>query len=149
MKRLISSFATALFLFLPTTVQAQHQFGGGFYQRHVQQQVSPDYLELQFRDGRIVVVSVQSGTRHEDVAAQYGIAYCEQNWRQMVPPPPGFGHAAVITQGFCRNQQQPNHYNRNFNPGYRYHQPRHGGGGGGLCIKTKNRDGSFFQLGNC
>ncbi len=34
MQRLISSLATALFLSIPTTVQAQHQFGGGYYQQN-------------------------------------------------------------------------------------------------------------------
>ncbi len=154
MQRLISSLATALFLSIPTTVQAQYQFGDGFYKQDVQQQQLRDYLVLLFRDGRRVVTYPRSNTDlHENVAAQYGIAYCEQNWRQIIPPS-GFGYAAVITQGFCSNGQQLNHYNQNFNPGYshnsgyRYTQPWNGGGGG-LCIKKQNRDGSFFQFGNC
>lgn len=144
MQRLISSLATALFLSIPTTVQAQHQFGGSFYQ----QQQLRDYLVLRFRDGRTVVTYPRSNTdRHENVAAQYGIAYCEQNWSQIIPPS-GFGYAAVITQGFCSNGQQLNHAPLNFNPGYGYNQPWNGGGGGGCLYKQWNRK-SGFQVGNC
>lgn len=142
MQRLIYSLAIVSLSFLPTTSLAQHKFGGGFYRQDIQQQQAQDYLELWFRDGRRVVTYPRSNIdRHEDVAAQYDIRSCEQNWRQIVPPP-GFGYAAVITQVFCSNQQQLNHYNQNFNPGYshtpryRHNQPWNGVGG---CIyKDRN-----------
>jgi hypothetical protein len=146
MQRLISSLAIVSLSLFPSSVLAQQHFGGDFYQ----QQQLRDYLVLRFRDGRRVVTYPRSNIdRHENVAAQYGIAYCEQNWRQITPPS-GFGYAAVITQGFCSNGQQLNHAPLNFNPGYGYNQPWNGGGGGGgLCIKKQNSDGSFFQFGNC
>jgi len=154
MRKLISSLATASLFLFPTTSFAQHRFGGDFYQQEVQQQQARDYLELRFRDGRRVVTYPRSHIdRHEDVAAQYGIPHCEQRWREITPPS-GFGYAAVITQGFCSNQQQPNHYNQNFNPGYshtpRYghNQPWNGGSGGGCLFKQWNKN-SGFQVGNC
>jgi hypothetical protein len=148
MQRLISSLATVFLLFLPTTAVAQHRFGGEYYRQPIQQQQQArDYLILQFRNGRSVVRFPVSGSLHEVVAEQNGIARCEQTWTEITPPA-GFGYAAVITQGFCSNGQNLNHYPPNYNPGYGYNQPWNGGGGGGCLYKQWNRN-SGFQVGNC
>ena len=137
MQRLICSLVTVVSLSVPSSALAQYypyQEGGTQYGH---QQKDPDYLELWFRDGRRVVTYPVSGTRHEDVAAQHGIAYCEQYWRRVVPPP-GFGYAAVISQGPCKggqtNHQPINRYSgqkyqrRWVNPVPRQHLPILNGG---------------------
>jgi hypothetical protein len=147
MQRLFFFLVATATMLMPHTSLAQHQFGGGGYQQDVHQQQARDYLELWFRDGRRVATYPLSNIdRHEDVAAQYGIARCEQTWTEITPPA-GFGYAAVITQGFCSNGQNLNHYPPNYNPGYDYNQPWNGGGGG--CLFKQWNKNSGFQVGNC
>ena len=142
MQRLISSFTTALFLSIPTTVQAQHQFGGGFYQpNHNNWQQNQSGGDTVVHDGRVLTNNLAPNTDTCNWVRGQGLSCQYERWDDRT------------RTHFVRSI--PNNswgHNRHSNPGWNnnsgWHNQPWNGGGGGCLFKQWNKNGGF-QVGNC
>jgi len=151
MQRLISSFATAVLLFLPTTAVAQHRFGGEYYQNDDwQNQGGGDtviYYNGPHTGGRVLTNNLTPNIDTCYWVREAARLPCEYFGNE----PNSTGYTTHFVGRPRRNNQNTHQWQSpgwNNNSGNWHTQPWNGGGGGGCLYKQWNRN-SGFQVGNC